>query len=261
MYYAHYVLQGCNNLTYWPFKTDGPSYAHWIHSYKHLLPLSCVTASCMKAEEKLVSAQKPWPGKRWHHPHGVTWGIFSPYCTCSLGLHISTGCTHTSVQHSAAQPLLAGSLPPPLVSWQAVSIIAVPAVNCEAQVIVRGVDRHAEMASARGMSVEPQWAHATPSSRADSARFGFCGQCICHNVSTPCSSPLWSTQWWNHSSSYSSPGLEAIHHEARDLHQLFRWEKEWGKGDFWKANTSWFNWKASVLKAAKQISPKMELER
>lgn len=39
---------------------------------------------------------------------------------------------------------LAGSLPPPLVSWQAVSIIAVPAGNCEAQVIIHGVDSRAK---------------------------------------------------------------------------------------------------------------------
>ncbi len=39
---------------------------------------------------------------------------------------------------------VAGLLPPPLVSWQAVSIIAVPAGNCEAQVIIHGVDRLAK---------------------------------------------------------------------------------------------------------------------
>lgn len=179
-----------------------------------------------RREGKLVSAQKSWPGKRWHHPHEVTWGIFSPYRTCSLGLRISTECTNTSVQRSAPQAQLAGSPPLPLVCWRAVSIIAAPAVNCEAQVIVRGADRRAETAPARGTSVEPRWAHATPSpsSHADSARFGCYGQCICHNVSTPCSSPLWPSQGWNHSSFYSSPGLEVIHHEARDLHQLFRWE-------------------------------------
>lgn len=209
-----------------------------------------MTVSCVKAEEKLVSALKSWRGKWWHHPHEVTWGVFSPYCTCSLGLHISTECTNTTVQHSVLQPRLVGSLPLPLVSWQVVSIIAAPAVNCEAQVIVRGVDRRAETALAKGTSVEPRWARATLSSPADLARFDCYGQCICHNVSTRCSSPLWPSQGWNHSSFYSSPGLEAIYHEARDLHQLFQWGKEWGK-----ANTSWFNWKASMLKAAKQISP------
>lgn len=72
----------------------------------------------------------------------------------------------------------------------------------------------------------------------------------------PRSSPHWPPQAWNHSSFSSSLGTEAIYHKARDLHQLFRWEKKWGK-----ANTSWFNWKASMLKAAKQISPKMEPQR
>lgn len=103
-------------------------------------------------------------------------------------------------------------------------IIAVSAVNCKAQVIVHGVDRRAS-ALAWGMSVETRWTHATPPSLADLARFGCYGQCICHNVSTPCSSRFWPSQGWNHSSFYSSVGLEAIHHEARDLHQLFRWEK------------------------------------
>ena len=97
---CHYVLQGSSGITYWPFKTDGPSYAHWIYPYKHLLPLSCMTASCVNAEEKLVSASKSWPGKWWHHPREVTWGILSPYCTCSLGLRISTECTHTQPSNS-----------------------------------------------------------------------------------------------------------------------------------------------------------------
>lgn len=60
-----------------------------------------------------------------------------------------------TVQRSALQPQLAGSPPLPLVSWQAIGIIAVPAVNWEAQVIVRGVDRRAS-ASARGTSVGPR---------------------------------------------------------------------------------------------------------
>lgn len=179
-----------------------------------------MTASCMKEKEKLVLAQNSWLRWRCYHPHQVTRGIFSPYCTCSLGLHISTVCTIISVERRALQPQLAGSLPLPFVSWQAVSIITAPAVNCKAQVIVRGVDRRAEAASASVTSVELRWTRATPVSLADLARSGCYGQGICHNVSTPCSSLLQPSQGWNHSSSYSSLGLEAIHHEARDLHQF-----------------------------------------
>lgn len=157
--------------------------------------------------------------------------------------------------------LLTGFLPLQLVFWHHVSVFAAPAVHIQVQVIVRGVDRRTGAASAWRTSVKLWWAHADPLSPADSSRFSRPGQCICHNVSTPCSSLLWPSQGWNHSSFYSSPGLEAIHHEARDLHQLFCWEKGWGKGGFWKANTSWFNWKASMLKAAEEISPKMEVGR
>lgn len=173
-----------------------------------------------RKRKNLFWLRNSWLRKRCYHPHQVTWGIFSPYCTCSLGLHISTEYTITSVERRALQPQLAGTLPLPFVSWQAVSIITVPAVNCKAQVIVRGVDRRAEAASASGTSVELRWTHATPASLADSARFGCYGQCICHNVSTPCSSLLQPLQGWNHSSSYSSLGLEAIHHEARDPRQF-----------------------------------------
>ncbi len=131
----------------------------------------------------------------------------------------------TQLSYARLSSLLAGLPPLPLVSWQAVSIISMPAGNCEAQVIIRGVERPTEMASARGTSVEQRWARATFWSPADLARFGCSGQCICHNVSTPCSSPLEFLQGWNHSSFYSSPGSEIIYHEARDLHQLSWWEK------------------------------------
>lgn len=80
-------------------------------------------------------------GKRRHHPYKVTRGVFSPYYTCSLGLHISTVRTVTTVQSAALQPLLAGLLPLQQFSWQDVSIIAASAVNCVAWVIVRGVKK------------------------------------------------------------------------------------------------------------------------
>lgn len=191
-----------------------------------------------------------WQGKWWLHPHEVTRGIFSPYCTCSLGLHISTECTNTRVQHSALQPQLAGTLPLPLISWQAVGIIAVPAVNCQAQVIVRGVDRRARGSGGEGEG--DVCCAAMPPLRPLLIWPGLVAMVSVFVTMSALlvSSPLWPSQGWNHSSFYSSLGLEAIYHEARDLHQLFRWEKEWGK-----ANTSWFNWRASMLRAAEQISP------
>lgn len=132
-------------------------------------------------------------GKQRHHPYKVTRGVFSPYCTCSLGLHVSTERTVTTVQSAALQPPLAGLLPLQQFSWQDVSIIAAPAVNCVARVIVRGVKKKkkscAETAWAKETSVEPQWMHATSLSPVDLSRFGCHGQCICHNVSAPLSQP------------------------------------------------------------------------
>lgn len=187
----------------------------------------------------------------------VTWGTFSPYCTCSLGFCIFIERTNTINQCNTSQTYLAGSLPPLLVSWQAISIIAVPTVNCKTQVIVCGVYRCAEVVLAKGTSAELRWTHATPLSLADSSRFCCCGQCICHNVSTPCSTPI---QGWNHSSLFSSSGFGVIHYKVRDFHQLFQWEEAQENRAFWKANTSWFNWKTGILWTAEEISPKVELE-
>lgn len=135
-------------------------------------------------------------GKQRHHPYKVTRGVSSPYRTCSLGLHVSTARIVTTVQSAAVQPLRAGLPPLQQFSWQDVSIIAAPAVNCMARVIVRGVKKKkrkkkacAETASAQQTSAEPQWPHATSLSPVDLSRFGCHGQCICHNVSAPLSQP------------------------------------------------------------------------
>lgn len=130
--------------------------------------------------------RRSWPGKRRRHPLGVTRGVFSPYRTCSLGLHASTERANTTVRRRRS--------PAPAIRWHAATStrllarrqrhIAAPAVNCEAQVIVRGADRQRG-----GTSVERT--PPPPPSLADWARFGRYGQCICHDVSTPCSSPLW----------------------------------------------------------------------
>lgn len=81
----------------------------------------------------------------------------------------------------------------PLMSWHTVSIIAAPAVNCEAQVIVCKVDTHVRRRRAKEELLlsyiervsSPHPLHPLlirPSCAC-------CGQCICHNTSTPCSSP------------------------------------------------------------------------
>lgn len=204
-----------------------------------------------------ISSSNSWLAKWWRHPYEVTWGISSLYCTCSLGLCVPTERTNTINQCNASQTYLAGFLPPSLISWQAISIIAVPVVNCKAQVIVCGVYRCAEVVPAKGTSAELRWTHATPLSLADSFRFCCRGQCICHNVSTPCSAPQ---QGWNHSSLFSSSDFGVIHYKVRDFHQLFQWEEAQEKRAFWKANISWFNWKTGILHTAEEISPKMELE-
>lgn len=85
----------------------------------------------------------------------------SPGVSSHLTAHVLLAFTfplsaQTQPSNTVLQPRLVGSLPLPLVSWQVVSIIAAPAVNCEAQVIVRGVDRRAETALAKGTSVEPR---------------------------------------------------------------------------------------------------------
>lgn len=81
-------------------------------------------------------------GKQRHHPHKVTRGVFSPYCTCSLGLQrFRRVRSHNCPKRRSPAPLLAGPLPLQQFSWQDVSIIAAAAVNCVARVIVRGVKR------------------------------------------------------------------------------------------------------------------------
>lgn len=190
--------------------------------------------------------------------HMVTWGIISPYCTCSLGLCIFTNCTNAIIQCNAFRTYLAGILPSLLVSWQAVSIIPVPAVNCKAQVIVCGVYRCAEWSWQKARL--PNWDEHMPSLCPLLIHPGFVAMVSVFVTMSALLVPLQPSQGWNHSSLYSSSSLEAIHHEARDSHQLFHWEKAHEKGTFWKANTSLFNWKTGILRTAEQISPKMEVE-
>lgn len=119
-------------------------------------------------------------------------------------------------------------------------VIFAPAVTYAAGVIVHGVDSRAQT----GASVNPRWAGATSSSPLISP-----GLAAVVSGFVPVSAVLVAgLSGWNHSSFYSLLLGEVIYQQGGDLHQLFRWAKAWGK-----ANTSWFNWKASMLRAAKHI--------
>lgn len=87
-------------------------------------------------------------------------------------------------------------LPPlPLLSWKAINITAAPEVDCGAQVIAPGVDRYKETR----LQEECLLSHdkcMSPlcSLLIRSLKFVCYGHCICHNVSTTCSCPLWTLQ-------------------------------------------------------------------
>lgn len=167
--------------SYWACRTDGLSHAHWIHSHKHFLPLSCMTACCLKAKEKLVCGCTFWRVQWWPHPQQVTWGLFFLDCTCSLGLCIFKDYAQVCVFGATTASFLLHCCHP------CSPFGCIIFYTCTG-VIVRGVDAPA---SAKGTSVNLCWVWATPSSLLIWPGLVAMVSVFCHNVSSPCCRTLW----------------------------------------------------------------------
>lgn len=127
-----------------------------------------MTLSSATAGEKLVSAWESWTTAVFKKV--PCWSV-SPYCTCSLGLHVSTKGSLTTLK------TLCSEAP---ASWPADTFYSSPGRTSALQK-KKGCVQEATSAK------EPQWTRATPTSPGGPSRFGCHGQCICHSVSTPSS--------------------------------------------------------------------------